>query len=773
MSTEKGIAEMTIMAKEFCKHGTPKQVYEALNSRTLALNVEDEDGNDALMLASRSNPHPKVISILAGAGADVGKKNKDGLNALMLAAMNNRAPSIIYSLIKAGASNYDCDADGKGPFIYAAQYNKNPYVVKAFIDMGAVINDWDRSWKTALMYASQYNANHKVIKALIKAGAKIDISDKSGKTALMYACQYSHNPKAVKVLLKAQSDVNCRDRTGKNALIYAVQYNRSLKVISELLKAGADAAIHDSFGKSALDYAVENKNLTDHFKKGLIKHKSTIAAQLAAAELKTAKSLNKKINELLNKFFGTYVKLVRENSAINAIELQSKYFSTGKSCVDSCLNNGKFKYWTKAGEPMQIEVPSDKYAEALSTMEESIRNGQVPGVKDASSAKNIVKKGDFTYAQAMNIAKTGKIESLTYDESGCVNLKSDAFGMSAAISFAVTLWNGMKFDAAVENACLTGIKVDGSEWAMKVLSGQLSKHGTKHLLNKPAEVLSQTIGPKVTAGVFNSLRVIRNICQNAIMNNATKVLQGNAFSGAATVLALESWDIKDLFSSRISVAQFFKNTVNTAASVSGSLIGWKAGAASGSMIGSLIPFVGTTVGALIGGIAGAVTGGTTASKAAKSATDKFIEDDAKEMLDIVESKFSSLAQDHLLNADEAGYVVDKLQNALTMEHLKDMHACTDRDSYASCLLLPLIENEVSKRKQVKLPTTFQLRCAMKDFLKKTAGKDIQAKFPQMYKLYMSIRGLISEVKSTALKINFPKSDELLAAIKKASKRASK
>ena len=46
------------------------------------------------------------------------------------------------------------------------------------------------------------------------------------------------------------------------------------------------------------------------------------------------------------------------------------------------------------GKPMKIEVPSDKYDEAVRAMEEKIKNGQVKGVSDPNEAKNIVKKGD-------------------------------------------------------------------------------------------------------------------------------------------------------------------------------------------------------------------------------------------------------------------------------------------------------------------------------------------------------------------------------------------
>ena len=51
---------------------------------------------------------------------------------------------------------------------------------------------------------------------------------------------------------------------------------------------------------------------------------------------------------------------------------------------------------------MQIEVPADKYDDAVKAMQDRIDKGQVPGVKDA---KEIVRKGNVTYEQAKNIAK--------------------------------------------------------------------------------------------------------------------------------------------------------------------------------------------------------------------------------------------------------------------------------------------------------------------------------------------------------------------------------
>ncbi|MRZ30393.1 hypothetical protein GKD08_16700, partial [Paeniclostridium sordellii] len=143
---------------------------------------------------------------------------------------------------------------------------------------------------------------------------------------------------------------------------------------------------------------------------------------------------------------------------------------------------------------MQIEVPSDKYQDAIRSMENRIKNGQVPGVTDPSEAKNIVRKGNFTYAQARNIAKAGTIESLTYDSVNGVIIASSSFGVSSIITFANSIWNGENFDTAIKNATYSGIRVGGTAFITSVLSSQLSKAGLNSALVGSSETIVRIMG---------------------------------------------------------------------------------------------------------------------------------------------------------------------------------------------------------------------------------------------------------------------------------------
>ena len=45
--------------------------------------------------------------------------------------------------------------------------------------------------------------------------------------------------------------------------------------------------------------------------------------------------------------------------------LKSKYNITGDRCVDACLNYGELRYVDKDGLSINIEIPYDKYEEAM------------------------------------------------------------------------------------------------------------------------------------------------------------------------------------------------------------------------------------------------------------------------------------------------------------------------------------------------------------------------------------------------------------------------
>lgn len=425
-------------------------------------------------------------------------------------------------------------------------------------------------------------------------------------------------------------------------------------------------------------------------------------------------------NTMYDKLTGHDAKIVGDDNVKNGADrivdgvlIQSKYCQTGKACINECFDKeGKFRYMVD-GKPMQIEVPSDKFDGAVQAMEERIREGKVPGVTDPKEAKNIVRKGHFSYEQAKNIAKAGTVESLTYDAVNGVIIASSAFGVTAVITLATNLWNGEDFDKSLKLATYSGLKVGGTAFVTTILASQLAKAGLNSALVGSSEAIVAFMGPKASAVLINAFRSGSNIYGAAAMKSAAKLLRSNAITAGVTVVVMSSFDIANIFRGRISGKQLFKNLTNTATTVAGGTSGWLGGAAFGT---SILPGVGTVVGGLIGSI----TAGAAAGKATNAILRNFIEDDADEMVKIIQEEFEVLARNYLLCQKEVEKSVDKLGEKLDGKLLKDMFESKDRKKFAIGILVPIIENETKKRKHVGTVSDEKMAISLKKVLESIA-----------------------------------------------------
>ena len=190
-----------------------------------------------------------------------------------------------------------------------------------------------------------------------------------------------------------------------------------------------------------------------------------------------------KANHLKDVWTGKDANIIGDDNAkngadrlVDGVKIQTKYCKTGSKCISECFESNTFRYLNSDGTPMQIEVPSDKYDSAVQAMENRIKNGQIPGVSDPGKAKEIVRRGAFTYEQVRNIARFGTVQSLTYDAVNGIRLAGTSMGISAALSFAVAVWNGEDWKKHLKGACHTGLKVGGIAWVSSVYSGSARKN---------------------------------------------------------------------------------------------------------------------------------------------------------------------------------------------------------------------------------------------------------------------------------------------------------
>ena len=439
-----------------------------------------------------------------------------------------------------------------------------------------------------------------------------------------------------------------------------------------------------------------------------------------------------KMNDYWDKAHARDAKVVGGNNlkdgpdrVVDGINIQTKYCKTGSKCIGECFEGGRFRYLNADGSPMQIEVPSDKYDDAVKAMESRIQKGEVPGITDPAEAKNIVRKGNFTYEQARNVARFGTVESLTYDAVQGTVIASYAFGLSAAMNFAIAVWNGKDFDDALKSSASAGLKVGGATFVTSVLASQMQKTALNSLLRGTTDQIVKIMGPTASAWLANAFRSGANISGAAAMQSASKLLRGNIVTGAITVAVLSSFDVANVFRGRISGKQLFKNISQTAATVAGGTVGWMAGAATGAAIGSIIPGIGTAIGGFLGGLAGSFGAGSVAGKAASSVLDDMIEDDAVEMQAILEREFKVLAEEYLITGEEAVRICDNLKNIVDGDFLKDMFADDSRAKYARTAMEPLFENVARERPIIKLPTNKEMVDGLRSVLEEMADKTSQ------------------------------------------------
>lgn len=447
-----------------------------------------------------------------------------------------------------------------------------------------------------------------------------------------------------------------------------------------------------------------------------------------------------KANHLYDQFSGKDASHIGGDNAkngpdrlVDGIRIQTKYCSLGSKCISECFDeSGSFRYFNPDGTPMQIEVPSNKYGAAIKAMESRISSGQVKGVSDPKQAREIIRRGNFTYEQARLIAKAGTVPSLTYDAINCAVLAGYAGGLSAAISFSIAVWNGDDFDKALESACCSGFKVGGIAWVGSVITAQIGRTGVEQSLRGTTDWVVKQMGPKAASWLSSGLSTGgRTLSGAPAMNHASKLLRGNVVTIAVTTAILSTADLCRIFSGRISRAQLFKNVSTTAAGVAGGIGGWQAGASAGAsagaVLGSAVPIIGTGIGAgigtVVGGLAGSFLGGSVGQGVSKAILNEFVEDDAVEMLGIIERSYVSMAQLLLISQSEAETIAEQLQGLDLRNEVMNMYSSDNREVYACSMLEPIFYKVIGDRKNVDLPTCEQLIVGFGKIFEKSYSDD--------------------------------------------------
>ena len=404
-------------------------------------------------------------------------------------------------------------------------------------------------------------------------------------------------------------------------------------------------------------------------------------------------------NNLYDTINGKNAEILGDDNAKNGPDrmvdgqlIQTKYCQNANASVNSGFKNGKYRYLDSNGNPMQLEVPFDQYDEAIQIMEEKIRKGQVPGCKNPKDASKIIRKGNITLKQAINIAKAGTVESLVFDAAHGAVIGLSAAGISSTIILARALWNGEDLDIALDIAMYSGIQAGGIAFVTSVVSSQITKTGVSNLLIKPSNELVKLLPSTVRKQLLAAIRDGAPIYGAAASKNLAKLLRGKFITQVVTVLVLSSNDIFHYAQGKISGKQLFKEVTTL---VSG-LIG-------GGVVGVLLAPLGP-----VGVIIGSIIGTGLSSEAMRRLLNQFIEDDAVKLIEIVNRRLTVLANEYLLSKCELDLVVEVLRGCLVYSKLLEMYASKDRIIFADELVEKCITSVIIWRTNILIPDQVSL-----------------------------------------------------------------
>ena len=257
----------------------PEQVKYLIDS-SADVNMADDYGATALIIATANSAPPETFRLLIDAGADVNHRADNGATALITASMLHDDPRVIRILTGAGANLYAEDSKCRTPLVAALASNVNPQIAEALIAAGVDVNRKNTQGLTPLMNAaSNFRANFQTVaplKFLLEHGADVHARDKREWTALMFATANNPNPDVTRALLEAGSDVNTGDDEGITPLMWALIGNPIPKIVKLLIDYGAEVGAKSDEGLTALDIA-EMKKVGDEImkipKQGGINHR--------------------------------------------------------------------------------------------------------------------------------------------------------------------------------------------------------------------------------------------------------------------------------------------------------------------------------------------------------------------------------------------------------------------------------------------------------------------------------------------------------------------
>lgn len=232
-------------------------------------------------------------------------------------------------------------------------------------------------------------------------------------------------------------------------------------------------------------------------------------------------------------------------------------------------------------------------------------------MSDPAAAKDIIVKGSCTYNQAVNVVKTGTLDSIKFDVKTQSVSCSITCGFSFAMGYANAIHSGKSHGEALKEAAVQSAKAGGTSLFVGVGTQQLLRTSVGRSLAATATSSARSVldaacttrvGQKIVERTASAL-VGEQVVGQAAKNVITKGLRTNMVTGGVMLAVQTVPDFVKVCDGKMSAGEFVENTASNAAGIGGGYAGGTAGAAIGTCI---CPGIGTVVGGMVGGVIGGI-----------------------------------------------------------------------------------------------------------------------------------------------------------------------
>ena len=190
------------------------------------------NNDEKILLLKTTQSDVETVQHLIATNLDLNVQDENGMTALMIASQNGNL-ELAEQFIK--GANLNIQAFFSDTALIYATRNKQHECVQKLVEHGANTNIQGKDGNTALIHAAKELCED-ILNTLLDGGANPIITNDNGSTALTVG---ANSLKCVQMLIEAGADVNSMDKYGQTALIHAAGFGK-VDCVKELLAYGAD-----------------------------------------------------------------------------------------------------------------------------------------------------------------------------------------------------------------------------------------------------------------------------------------------------------------------------------------------------------------------------------------------------------------------------------------------------------------------------------------------------------------------------------------------------